>query len=246
MSSVYETGHDKNVAHFEQILNFSIGYGAAYNPSKIAIQIPALQTIHTDGLSVLSLVSVASSNFISATNLRYDEYLPIKALCTRIINALEATNASAAFIRDAKTINRKIQGSRVKKVINDTDPENPVIPSENTISTSQQSFDKILSNFRQLVDLLATEPLYTPNETELQVLTLNAIANTLASRNTAVIETHVALSNTRIQRDFVLYNEESGLVTTAYEVKKYVKSVFGASSPQYKQISGIKFTRPKK
>jgi len=194
MSSVYETGHDKNVAHFEQILNFSIGYGAAYNPSKIAIQIPALQTIHTDGLqtihtdglSVLSLVSVASSNFINATNLRYDEYLPIKALCTRIINALEATNASAAFIRDAKTINRKIQGSRVKKVINDTDPENPVIPSESTISTSQQSFDKVLSNFRQLVDLLATEPLYTPNETELQVLTLNAVANTLASRNTAV------------------------------------------------------------
>jgi hypothetical protein len=38
-----------------------------------------------------------------------------------------------------------------------------------------------------------------------------------------------------------LYNPLSGLVKTALDVKKYVKSVFGASSPQDKQISGLKF-----
>ena len=32
----------------------------------------------------------------------------------------------------------------------------------------------------------------------------------------------------------------------AIDVKKYVKAIFGATSPQYKQISGIKFTKPKK
>ncbi len=33
----------------------------------------------------------------------------------------------------------------------------------------------------------------------------------------------------------------TGLVDTAGEVKKYVKSVFGASSPQLKQVTGVKF-----
>ena len=35
----------------------------------------------------------------------------------------------------------------------------------------------------------------------------------------------------------------TGLVDTAGDVKKYVKSVFGGTSPQYKQVSGLKFTK---
>ena len=34
-----------------------------------------------------------------------------------------------------------------------------------------------------------------------------------------------------------------GMVDTALDVKTYVKSVFGASSPQYKQVSALKFTK---
>lgn len=41
-------------------------------------------------------------------------------------------------------------------------------------------------------------------------------------------------------------NLETGLVDIVDDVKKYVKSLFGASTPQYKQISGLKFTRPRK
>ena len=32
----------------------------------------------------------------------------------------------------------------------------------------------------------------------------------------------------------IVYNEDGS-------VKKYIKSVFGASSPEYKQVSGLKF-----
>jgi hypothetical protein len=38
---------------------------------------------------------------------------------------------------------------------------------------------------------------------------------------------------------------ENNLVDTAFDVKKYIKSVYGATSPQYKQISSIPFSRPK-
>ena len=53
------------------------------------------------------------------------------------------------------------------------------------------------------------------------------------------------LSNKRIARDEVLYADGTGLVDLAGLVKKYIKSLFGADSPQYEQISGLKFTAPK-
>ncbi|MGB7200743.1 MAG: hypothetical protein WBD16_00595 [Pyrinomonadaceae bacterium] len=39
----------------------------------------------------------------------------------------------------------------------------------------------------------------------------------------------------------VLYDLDTGLVTLAVFVKKYVKALFGAASPQYDQVSGLKF-----
>jgi hypothetical protein len=52
-------------------------------------------------------------------------------------------------------------------------------------------------------------------------------------------------SNFRIARNVILYANETGLVDIAGEVKKYIKSVFGGTSPQYKQVSKLKFTKVK-
>ena len=42
-------------------------------------------------------------------------------------------------------------------------------------------------------------------------------------------------------RNKKLYNAETGLVARAQLVKNYVKSVFGASSPEYKLINKLSF-----
>ena len=44
----------------------------------------------------------------------------------------------------------------------------------------------------------------------------------------------------------VEYNENTGLVDVALDSKTYIKSIFGATSPQYKQISKLRFIRPKR
>jgi len=49
------------------------------------------------------------------------------------------------------------------------------------------------------------------------------------------------LSNARITRNDILYKPNTGLVDIAIDTKTYIKSVFGASSPQYKQVSGLEF-----
>ena len=63
----------------------------------------------------------------------------------------------------------------------------------------------------------------------------------LLAKNNAVATEYTAISNARIARDKGLYSDKTGLVPIALEVKDYIKSVFGATSPEYKQVSGIKF-----
>ena len=95
-----------------------------------------------------------------------------------------------------------------------------------------------------MIDLVSSVPSYAPNEADLRIASLTTFRDGLQTANTNVINAEVAYSNARISRDNLLYSKDFGLVDVAMDVKNYVKSIFGATSPQYKQISGIKFTKP--
>ena len=47
MPAYYETGHAKNVANFQDLIAFVTGYGATYNPTKNALKLSQLTTLHT-------------------------------------------------------------------------------------------------------------------------------------------------------------------------------------------------------
>src|SRR5690606_5273125 len=109
---VSETGHAKNVANFEDLISFCTGYGTAYNPSKAAIQLPALNTLYSNAQNALAGLTSNKTVFDNTTNARQAAFEPLKKLTTRIVNALDATEATDALVKDAKTINGKIQGKR--------------------------------------------------------------------------------------------------------------------------------------
>ncbi|MFH2144339.1 MAG: hypothetical protein ABIJ97_18070 [Bacteroidota bacterium] len=260
MKSTSETGHDKNVANLEDLISRCTGYGTAYNPSKVTLKIAALQTLLTTGRNLLQAEKVAETAHDNATNAREIVFKPLKTLCTRIINSLDSTDAAKQTVDDARTINRKIQGVRahpIDEVItatttstsnNESDVTSPDIVNEiskHTISTSQQGFDSLMDHFAKLIQSVTAEPLYVPNETEIKVTSLNTLLTTLKTTNTAVINAETTYNNALLSRNIALYQRPTGLVDIALEVKKYVKSVFGAKSPQYKQISGLQFRRYK-
>ncbi|HKJ81906.1 MAG TPA: hypothetical protein VJ954_07775 [Ignavibacteriaceae bacterium] len=97
----------------------------------------------------------------------------------------------------------------------------------------------------KLINLLSSITEYSPNETELQVASLATMLEDLRAKNDAAIAATTPLSNARIARNNILYKEGDGLVDKALNVKAYVKSLYGASSPQYHQISGLEFKRYK-
>lgn len=243
MSSTTETGHAKNVATFEDLVSFCTAYGAPYNPSKPALKLAALTAQLTAVNAALQSVKVAKTAYDNATNAREIAFKPLRALATKIVSALAATEAASQTVDDVKSTNNKIQGKRAKAVAKPdakalAEGAEPV----RTASVSQQSYNKLVDHFAQLVATLTAEPKYLPNEAELKVASLNALLTDLRAKNTAVINTNTALSNARIARDKALYGETTGMLDVAQSVKLYVKSLFGTSSAQYKQVTALQFS----
>ena len=243
-SSVSEVGHAKNVANFADIIAYCTAYGTTYNPSKTALQLTELNTLLATAQTELANVTTAKNTFNTVTGDRQLTFEPLKPLATKVFNYLSVTDAISEIIADAKTINNKLQGKRATP-ISPENPDNGQPSTDNQVSVSRQSYDMLTENFSALIDLVSSVPSYTPNETELTTTSLTAYLGELQTANTNVINAEVAYSNARISRNNVLYAENTGLVDIAFDVKKYVKAIFGATSPQYKQISGIKFTKPK-
>ncbi|MCB0374434.1 MAG: hypothetical protein KDD04_00790 [Sinomicrobium sp.] len=236
MASTSETGHAKNTAHFQTLITVCTGYGPSYNPARAGLQLPALAALHTGAQDSITAVNAAKANLTNVINIRQTLFDPLKKRCTRVVNALAAAGASQKLVEDARTINRKMQGARSGKI-------NP--DKEKTISVSQQSYDSLTANFAALIELLSTQSAYTPNETELQIPTLQANLESLITANNHVTQAYASYVSALIARNNTLYTPGSGIVDTALAIKKYIKSVFGTTSPEYKQISNIRFTKPR-
>lgn len=256
MASTSETGHVKNISNFQKLISFCNGYNAKYNPSREELKIASLQ-VKVDAAK--AAVEDAKSKEIilgNATSKRKDAFTGIKSYSTKIVNALGVSGVSDNIVKNAKTINKKMQGQRGSAV---EEKESTITPKDNVTevntvtastevvkskaSVSQQSFDKLVEHLTGLSELVSSQPEYIPNETELQANTIKAYIEQLTKANNSVIEANTDFSNSRISRDSLLYGEKSGLVDIALDVKNYVKSVFGATSPQYAQVKGLSFKR---
>ncbi len=247
MSGNSETGHAKNMANFDGLISFVIGYGEKYNPTKSSIKLDALQSLSAKGKEALNAVNSALPAYSNAVAARETAFKPLSKLATRILNALKATDTTESVDANVQTLIRKIQGRRAtaKRTEEQKNADAAAGKEASEISASQMSFDSRLDNFDKLIKLLSSVELYAPNEADLKVATLSELINDLKIKNSAVVNATIPLSNGRISRDSVLYKELTGLVDISLDVKSYVKSVFGAGSSEYRQISGIKFTTPR-
>lgn len=244
MSTTYETGHAKNVANFEAMITAVTAFGTAYNPSIPTIKVAALQAQLSAIKQTVEKVNTALANYSNAVAIRDFGYEPLQRLSSRIISALKATNASQQVVDNAMTNHRKITGARASAKLGPEEVTALKIGGKEIkqVSASQQSYDSMLDTLDKQVKLLASIPQYEPNETELKVATLETLWVALQTKNAAVWTTRIALDTTRISRNKIMYAPETGVIATTLDVKNYVKSVFGLSSPQYKHMSALTFT----
>ena len=247
MSQTNETGHAKNVANFETLITNVNGYGTVFNPTKDSIKLTALNTKLTLAKAAVKAVHSAEPAYKNAVSAREIAFEPLSKLMTRVKNSLKASDSSAKVDDSAMTLFRKLQGQRATPKLTEEEKKEAEAEGKEIkeISASQMSYDNQVNNLDRLIELLISIPEYAPNETDITTEALTELHIDLSSKNSAVINATVPLNNARIARDEILYAPLTGLVDISVDVKMYVKSVFGGTSPQYKEISGLKFTNPR-
>ncbi len=239
-----ESGHYKVVTNFDELISVVLGYGTTYDPSKSALTVQEIQALATRAKNSINAVDQLLPPYSSAVAEREAAFDQLGTYTTRILNALRASDAPTQIVDTIKSIVRKIQGTRATPYKTEEEKKSLAakgVEVKKEISSSQMSFDGRLENFNKMVIAVESIPEYAPNEADLQVAAIRNYYTRLAGLNAAVINAYVALSNARLARNEVLYSPKTGLVDIALDVKAYVKSIFGASSPLFKQISKIEF-----
>jgi len=240
-----ESGHAANVANFNNLITFVTGYGEAYNPSNSSIQFRTMQETSVAANGAIDAVNAAVSVSNAAVSAREIAFAPLSKLVTRVMNFLKASGVPPQVYDQVNTVARKVKGIRASALIKPEIPAEGEAPADEPrqISASQMGYDSRVANFGKLIKLLADIAEYNPNENDLKTESLGVLNDGLKAKNNAVITAEVSLSNARIARNNILYAEPAGLCDVALLVKNYVKALFGVTSPQYKQISNMKFKK---
>ncbi len=252
MSNTVETGHAKNTANLEHLITIAVNEGPAYMPSNPNLTVSNLQVVLANSRAALTTLKNDFNTWKNTTNDREMAFEPLKHLSTKLLNILISSGAPAQTVKDFKTINAKIQGTKINKtkaaepvVTTADDPSTETLPAHKTISSSQQSYDSMVDHFEKAVILLNSLPFYAPSEPELTVSALQTSFTNFQTLNTASFNSSNLLSSSRINRDKVMYTNPDSLYELAKAVKAYIKGKFGAGSPEYKQVSIMRFSKIK-
>jgi len=244
ISNNLSSGASSNVSNLKLLNSAILGFGNIYNPINAQISYTALQSTYVHGQSAINAVDIALAANTNAKNTRSKSFGSLSKLMTRIGNAFKSIITDESARTQIRSMILLIQKGRVnpkktKPAVNAI-TEDPA-PAQGSIS-HKSGYEKQLDNFSKLIQFLASFPTYKPNEADLSVAGLTAWYNELALNCQAVIDTQTNLDKSRRDRENVIYQPVTGLVQLGNDSKSYIKSVFGAGSLEYRQISKIKFT----
>lgn len=240
-----ETGHAKNVANFQQVINILVALGADYNPVQALILLSALQARLAVLQPAMAQVDAKAAAEKIAVDERIAEFEGIGAFATNIKNAVVATIDDDLFTEDVKSIVRKLNGRRSGDAPVD-DPATPgVDESDAAHSVSQQSYDNLEAHFASLIELLRTRSDYTLNETEYRLGSLEEKLDRMRAKNNAAKVASINSANARQTRDEILYDEETGILKLVKLIKAYLAYAVGKNSAAYQQIEALEFRKVK-
>ncbi|MCD1118185.1 hypothetical protein [Chryseobacterium turcicum] len=237
MSSTSEVGHAKNVANLQKITQQVSTY-SRYNPPIADITLPNLQALYYSANAKLTEVGDKRNANKNAIVARQTTFENLSSTCTSIMNVLEIVGLPQGTLDQARSLTQTIQGSSRK-----SNP--PIEKGEETpksSSTSRQSFTSKAENFGLLIQMLSTLPAYTPNEDNIKLQNLSIYHESLKAATLIVDQTVSELNTKIIERDKILYADETGVYPISLKIKKYVKSLYGATSPEFTTVSAIEFT----
>lgn len=250
-TSSNETGLALTLANFSKLISFCTGLREAYKPSRADMQLGILLGTYEDAMSTVEADRNAYAMLTKAGKDREILFADFKQHTTRIINALEACGAPDEIIKSARTYQRKIHGKRATPIEEEvTGGASPAGTGSGSgtkplthHSSSQLNFENQAEFLARLIALLQTLPAYKPNEDDLSLAGLSKKHSAMVAANKKAAESDAGRAITRLIRKEKFNHPVSGIVAIGNDTKKYIKSVFGANSPEYKEVRILRFRK---
>ena len=238
--STSDTGLGKNVANFYRVIQYCASLGIKYNPANILLFVAAMTILYNSALAAVAAVGTALAPYTPAQQARKVTYAGMKKILTRIAKSLAASNGvTPAQKAKCASLIRIVRSVRVVAI-------DPLNEDPNYISVSQQSFDNLYDHFQDLVSFIAGTSIYNTNIADVKLTALQSLLATMLAQNQAVINLEPTVTAARTARNHILYDATTGVVDTAMAAKAVIGSAYGPKTAEYKGVSGIAFTRPKK
>lgn len=240
MGNISETGHAVNIANFKKGIDYCDSLGSDYNPSNNDLKVGDMTARWNTAKGIqgqLNSVLIATKGPINERDILF---APLSKLITSCLKHLNSTKASKKIKEDAKGIADALRGRNPK-------PKHLADGSLNPdfVSTSHLSYVMKADNMQKFIELLTSEPLYAPNETEIQTNTLNNMWNNMVTANDNIGTIIAPLANIRIDRNKELYDENTGIWEVFKNCKSYISGKYGATSAQAKYMNALKFKKYK-
>ncbi|CAM3768002.1 hypothetical protein FLBR109950_00245 [Flavobacterium branchiophilum] len=235
MASVSELGHNKNVANLAAGILILEEMGSLYNPSNSAILLSNLNPIKTELNGTIAVLNEKKPIYKNAVALREMSIVSLSKKTTKSLNYFKSLSVSSTDKENVTNQVKKIRGDKNPKKIN------PETTETHAISTAQMSYDSRIANLDTYINQLASHPEYVPNETEIQIASLQAYHQELVTASSLVNAAGNALITARTSRNNVLYYNQNNVFKLMQEVKAYLKSLGEAGLPYYKAFVKLKF-----
>jgi len=245
MASTTTTTHKTNVTNLDKFLIELTAYGAYYNPSKASIRLDALTILFNNVKAANTVETDAYLLYNNAKNARADSYAVSTDIITRVANAVRSSDISDKVAENVLVTIRKFLGrsTTVKQETSVTTTEGTKTVVTKSYNSSKQDIDSKLTYLETIIKQLATIPSYTPNEANLKVDYITTIYNDMREKRTIEETAKTAHNNAIIATDKLMYSDDTGIIDLFTNAKTYVKSLYGASSPQYKALTHLKFKK---
>ena len=239
---------NSNVVNVGELIERISTFGVKFNPVRNDFTIPFLTELKTNAETLVGLAKTAENIDKNSIAVRASGIKSIDGLVTRAINSFSISGASPQSVQQAESKVRTFRNIRVsaKPTAEELAAAKADGKELRVNALHNASYDRKIENFADIIDFVKNSSEYGPNEADISVNGLTHKLKEIKTQNNTCLRTAAELDATRMERDTMLCADVTGLVDVAMGAKKYVKSVYGANSPQYKSISDLRFRKTKK
>ena len=233
MASNSEITFGARINNAEQLLTHLATFGT-YNPISPDIAVPAYTTLIDDTKTNNALVATNASNFSLAVDNRINLFNKNPDSLHKILSPIFAYikakfGKTSKQATDIATLITKIRGEKTNKLKKDQEGE--------FVSQSQRSYGSQTQHFADIIATLTSYGAdYTPTNTNITLVKLNAFLQILTNANIAVTTAYGALKPSKELR----ITQYADLKDRSNRIKDSIKSQYGLSSSEYKLIKGFK------